>query len=105
MNENLIRERIPIPEPSFPRELFRYLTNARRFLQRFGCPKRSTIGAFYLGTLDKDWRDYADFHINTIGCGFCIANLEDIKTENEKKQDTQLQARIMESTIGFFQKS
>ncbi len=74
-------------------------------LQRFGCPKRSTIGAFYLGTLDKDWRDYADFHINTIGCGFCIANLEDIKTENEKKKDTQLQTRIMESTIGFFRGS
>jgi len=74
-------------------------------LQRFSCPKRSTIGAFYLGTLDKDWCEYVDFHINTIGCGFCIANLEDLRTENEKKQDTQLQARIMESTIGFFQKS
>ena len=74
-------------------------------LQRFGCPKRSTIGAFYLGTLDKDWCEYVDFHINKIGCGFCIANLEDLKTENAKKQNIQLQARIMESTIGFFQKS
>jgi RNA polymerase sigma factor (sigma-70 family) len=74
-------------------------------LQRFGCPKRSTIGAFYLGTVDRDWCEYVNFHINTIGCGFCLANLEDLKTENAKKQNKQLQVRIMESTAGFFQKS
>lgn len=74
-------------------------------MQRFSCPKRSTIGAFFLGTLDKQWHDYTDFHINTIGCRFCMANLEDIKTENAKKKDTKLQTRIMESTVGFLRKS
>jgi RNA polymerase sigma factor (sigma-70 family) len=74
-------------------------------MQRFSCPKRSTVGAFFLGTLDKQWHDYIDFHINTIGCRFCLANLEDIKTENAKKKDTTLQAKIMESTVGFLRKS
>ena len=74
-------------------------------MQRFSCPKRSTIGAFFLGTLDKQWHEYTDFHINTIGCRFCLANLEDIKTESEKKQNDQLQTKIMQSTVGFLQKS
>ncbi|MBN1972303.1 MAG: sigma-70 family RNA polymerase sigma factor [Sedimentisphaerales bacterium] len=73
-------------------------------MQRFSCPKRSTIGAFFLGTLDKNWHDYIDFHINKIGCQFCLANLEDIKTENAKKKDTKFQSKIMESTVGFLKK-
>jgi len=73
--------------------------------QRFSCPKRSTIGAYLLGTVDDEWHKYIDFHLNTLGCRFCIANIEDLKLQNAKKQDTQLQARIMESTAGFLQKS
>ena len=74
-------------------------------MQRFSCPKRSTIGAFFLGTLDEQWQEYIDFHINKIGCQFCLANLEDIKTESEKKENSKLQTRIMESTIGFLKKA
>jgi RNA polymerase sigma factor (sigma-70 family) len=73
--------------------------------QRFSCPKRSTIGAYLLGTVDDEWHKYIDFHINTLGCRFCRANIEDLKLQNAKKQDKQFQARIMESTAGFLQKS
>lgn len=73
--------------------------------QRFSCPKRSTIGAYLLGTVDDEWKKYIDFHINKLGCRFCRANIEDLKIQNAKKQDRQLQARIMESTAGFLQKS
>ena len=73
-------------------------------LQRFSCPKRSTIGAYLLGTLDSKWRQYVDFHVNKIGCRFCMANLQDLQTQNVKKQSKQLRARIMESTAGFLKK-
>jgi RNA polymerase sigma factor (sigma-70 family) len=73
-------------------------------LQRFSCPKRSTIGAYLLGTLDSKWRQYVDFHINTIGCRFCMANLQDLQEQNAQKQDRRLVARIMESTAGFLKK-
>jgi hypothetical protein len=33
-----------------------------------------------------------------------VANLEDLKTQSEKNQNTKLRARIMESTAGFLQK-
>jgi RNA polymerase sigma factor (sigma-70 family) len=99
-----IREYIePIPGDPSSVEFENLLTDIWK-LQRFSCPKRSTIGAFFLGTLDKDWHEYANFHINTIGCQFCLANLEDIKSENAKNKDTRLQVRIMESTVGFLQK-
>jgi len=73
-------------------------------LQRFSCPKRSTIGAYLLGTLDDEWHRYVDFHVNTLGCKFCRANLEDLQTQNDRNQSKQLRARIMESTAGFLQK-
>ncbi len=99
-----IREHVEIISDGPISEEFENLLTDIWKMQRFSCPKRSTIGAFFLGTLDKNWNDYTDFHINTIGCRFCMANLEDIKTESAKKQSTQLQAKIMQSTVGFLQK-
>jgi RNA polymerase sigma factor (sigma-70 family) len=70
-------------------------------LQRPSCPKRSTIGAHLLGTLDDQWHKYVDFHVNTLGCKFCRANLEDLKAQSDKSQSTKFRARIMQSTAGF----
>jgi RNA polymerase sigma factor (sigma-70 family) len=72
--------------------------------QRLSCPKRSTIGAYLLGTLDKDWHEYVDFHLNKLGCGFCRANLEDLQSQNEPDNSPSAHARIMESTVGFLHK-
>ncbi|MEN6578508.1 MAG: sigma-70 family RNA polymerase sigma factor [Phycisphaerales bacterium] len=68
---------------------------------RFSCPKRNTIGAFMLGTLEPDWHKYIEFHLNTLGCRFCRANLDDLQSQSQETQQEAFQARIMESTIGF----
>jgi RNA polymerase sigma factor (sigma-70 family) len=73
-------------------------------LHRPSCPKRNTIGAFLLKTLDPDWQQYVDFHLNVLGCHFCQANYQDLKQQSEKKGADKLQQRIMESTVGFLQK-
>ncbi len=101
-----IRERIATTRlPADPSsEDFEHLLTDIWKLQRFSCPKRSTIGAYLLGTLDNQWQEYVNFHINTLGCRFCMANFEDLKTQNMKNQGKQLRARIMESTAGFLQK-
>lgn len=67
------------------------------------CPKRSTIGRFQLGTLDEQWRQYVEFHLNKLGCEFCKANLEDLQKE-EAQQPKALHDRVFQSTAGFFQK-
>lgn len=73
-------------------------------LKRLSCPKRSTVGAYLLGTLEKDWHDYVDFHLNTVGCYFCRANLEDLKRQTAESKSDALYDRIMESTVGFLRK-
>ncbi|OHB67571.1 MAG: hypothetical protein A2Y77_09920 [Planctomycetes bacterium RBG_13_62_9] len=68
---------------------------------RFSCPKRNTIGAYMLGTLEPDWHRYVEFHLNALGCRFCRANLDDLQNLSQETKQEAFQARIMESTVGF----
>jgi len=71
---------------------------------RPSCPKRSTIGAYLLETLEKPWQDYVDFHLNKLGCHFCRANLQDLQEQTKEDKTAEVHNRIMESTIGFLHK-
>ena len=73
--------------------------------QRLSCPKRSTIGAYLLGTLDRPWEDYVRFHLDELGCRFCQANLTDLRRQTAGPKRSTLYTRIMESTIGFLRKT
>ncbi|MBB6431597.1 RNA polymerase sigma factor [Algisphaera agarilytica] len=72
---------------------------------RPSCPKRSTIGAYLLGSLDKPWHDYVRFHLETLGCRFCAANFEDLKQQTQDAEAQShvedLNARILRSSVGF----
>ncbi len=69
---------------------------------RFTCPKRSTIGSWRLGSLDEQWSEYVRFHIETLGCTICMANLQDLDNSlKEKQQSEAVCQRIYESSIGF----
>lgn len=72
---------------------------------RLSCPKRSTIGAHLLGTLDEAWQDYVEFHLLKLGCQFCLANLEDLKRADDEAAPSVLHERIMQSTVGFLRQS
>ena len=72
--------------------------------QRPSCPKRNTIGAYLLGTLDGPWRQYVDFHLQKLGCRFCLANLEDLTRQSREEDAQTLRDRIMQSTIGFLRR-
>ena len=72
---------------------------------RLSCLKRSTIGAYLLGTLDDPWREYVAFHLDRLGCQFCRANLEDLQQQTAEGASQSLRNRIMESTIGFLSRS
>ena len=71
---------------------------------RPSCPKRNTIGAFLLQTLEEEWQAYVDFHLNKLGCHFCRANLKDLQEKTKDENSARVHARIMESTIGFLHK-
>jgi len=72
--------------------------------RRLSCLKRSTVGAYLLGTLDPDWHDYVAFHLNRLGCQFCRANLDDLEQQTRDEGNRRLHDRIMESTVGFLKK-
>jgi RNA polymerase sigma factor (sigma-70 family) len=65
------------------------------------CPKRSTLGRHCLGTLEEPWRDYVEFHLSQVECGFCLANVDDLKAETAAAPIVMTQHRF-QSTIGFF---
>jgi len=73
--------------------------------QRLSCLKRSTLGAYLLGTLEPPWHDYVAFHLDRLGCRFCQANLEDLKVKTADAGQRDLRHRIMESTVGFLSKA
>lgn len=73
--------------------------------QRLSCPKRSTLGAHLLGTLEPAWADYVRFHLDVLGCRFCRANLEDLQQQTAVENVQRFRDRIMESTVGFLSKA
>ncbi len=66
---------------------------------RLSCPGRSELGSFLLGTLPTDTAAYFDFHLRTIGCRICQANLQDL--EEQSRQSDSVPARRQR----FFQSS
>jgi hypothetical protein len=60
--------------------------------QRLSCPKRDQLGSYLLGVLDDDVQDYIQFHLKTIGCAFCLANLADLQTQ-QQSDDGQVKSR------------
>jgi RNA polymerase sigma factor (sigma-70 family) len=73
--------------------------------ERLSCPKRSTLGAQLLGTLEPDWQAYVEFHVTRLGCHFCAANLQDLQQQTSHGVPQKLRERIMHSTVGFFRKA
>ncbi len=47
--------------------------------QRLSCPSRSELGTYLLGAMDADAAEYVEFHLHTIGCSICAANLADLQ--------------------------
>lgn len=70
--------------------------------ERLSCPTREQLGGFLLQALDPDLLDYIDFHLKTVGCSFCRANLDDLaKLQAEPETPrTARRKRIVDSSAG-----
>lgn len=69
--------------------------------RRLSCLKRSTIGSYLLGVLEDPWLSYTVFHLNTIECLMCRANLTDLSAESERLAQHDLSERLFQSSVGF----
>lgn len=71
--------------------------------QRLSCPTRDQLGNYLLQVLDADMQAYIDFHLQTVGCPFCLANFADLRAQQQepapKAQDRR--RRFFESSAGY----
>jgi hypothetical protein len=70
--------------------------------QRLSCPSRAQLGSYLLGALDAGEAQYIGFHLQTIGCRFCQANLEDLRRQQEETAETtkSRRSKYFQSTAG-----
>jgi DNA-binding phage protein len=73
--------------------------------QRLSCPAREQLGSYLLGVLDDDVQDYIQFHLQTIGCAYCMANLADMQTQQQDAdgQVKKRRKRYYQSSAGLLQ--
>ena len=49
---------------------------------RLSCPTREHLGSYLLEVLDTDMAEYVRFHVDTVGCRYCSASLEDLREQH-----------------------
>lgn len=70
--------------------------------ERLSCLTRSQLGSWLLGTLDDGLADYAEFHLQVIGCRACAANLDDLRRSQSPSDANAAERRrkFFESSAG-----
>lgn len=71
--------------------------------ESISCLKRSTLGRYLLGVLDPEWQEYVEFHVEKADCDRCQANLDDLRSEDERDAgtETRFRERCFTSSVGF----
>jgi hypothetical protein len=71
--------------------------------ERLTCPTREQLGSYLLQVLDEGLQDYVEFHVNTVGCPFCQANLADLRSLQQEHAPTtrERRRRYFQSSAGY----
>lgn len=71
--------------------------------ERLSCPARDQLGSYLLKVLDSGLQDYIDFHLRTIQCAFCLANLADLQALHKEPapKARERRRRYFESSAGY----
>jgi len=56
---------------------------------RISCATRAEWGQYLLGVLDPGHADYLRFHLETIGCRYCAANVADLQAQQQANAEQQ----------------
>lgn len=69
---------------------------------RLSCPSRTELGGYVLGTLNAFAAEYIDFHVRTVGCRVCQANLHDLEEQSTNAEQLPgRRRRFFESSAGL----
>ncbi|MFO0967027.1 MAG: hypothetical protein U0793_15775 [Gemmataceae bacterium] len=73
--------------------------------ERLTCLTREQLGSYLLKVLDAGLQDYAAFHLDTVACPFCLANLADLKGQQAEATPAKTrQKRYFDSSAGLLKK-
>ncbi|MFO0930136.1 MAG: zf-HC2 domain-containing protein [Gemmataceae bacterium] len=70
--------------------------------ERFTCPNRERLNSYLQGVLDDAEQDYLAFHLETLQCRACLANLDDLRKVKQEPlpEAEKRKKRIYRSTAG-----
>ena len=74
--------------------------------ERLTCPSRDRFGAYLLGTLAPEHADYIRFHLETVGCRYCQANLADLQQQQSQQsgEGQVRRKRYFQSSAGYLKR-
>jgi hypothetical protein len=74
--------------------------------QRLTCATRRQLGSYLLGVMPDEQSGYIRFHIDTVGCRFCAANLADLQAQQAEAGDNieRRRRKYFQSSAGFLRK-
>ncbi len=76
--------------------------------ERLSCPQRSDLGLFLINALDARQMDYISFHLEQIGCGYCQAILEEMRSNvtagNIDIESKKRRQQLFASSAGLLRK-
>ena len=70
---------------------------------RLSCPSREQLGSYLLEALPEDAAGYVTFHLETVGCRYCTANLADMRAQHDQSDaGTDVRRRkYFQSSAGY----
>jgi hypothetical protein len=76
-------------------------------MHRVSCPTRQELANSLLEVLPQAEQDYLSFHITTVGCRYCEANLADLRRRESEAADeaTHRRRKYFQSSAGHLRKT
>lgn len=70
---------------------------------RVSCPTREQLGSYLLEALDSDQMDYLRFHLEQIRCRMCLANMNDLRMQQEETAEVVVtrRSKYFQSSAGY----
>lgn len=71
---------------------------------RLSCPDRGQLGSYLLEVLPGEHVAYLKFHLETVGCRFCNASLEDLRQQHaavDLDDSKQRRQKYFQSSAGY----
>lgn len=74
--------------------------------ERLSCPTRHQLGSYLLDALPAELTQYVQFHLQTIGCRYCAANLDDLRqsAQQTSAETTQRRQKFFQSSAGHIRR-